>query len=110
MPMGLRNAPAFFQRMTEDVLFTAHPELHAFVSVYMDDIIIAAEGERLSEEELVALHQKQFHQVLDILDKNQLVCGPQKGKLLLRSVESCGSVLANGTRRRSLGKLPAIQK
>ena len=44
MPMGLKKAPSFFQRMMEDVLFTTHPELRAFVSVYIDDIIIATEG------------------------------------------------------------------
>ena len=58
MPMGLRNAPSFFQRMMEDVLFTAHPELRTFVSVYIDDRIIATEGEELTEEEVVALHEK----------------------------------------------------
>ena len=110
MPMGLKNAPSFFQRMMEDVLFTAHPELRAFVSVYIDDIIIATEGEGLTEAELVALHGKQLNQVLDILDANQLICGPKKGKLFLKSVEFCGSLLENGTRRPSPGKLVAIQK
>ena len=110
MPMGLKNAPSFFQRMMEDVLFTAHPELRAFVSVYIDDIIIATEGGGLTEAELVALHEKQLNQVLDILDANQLICGPKKGKLFLKSVEFCGSLLENGTRRPSPGKLVAIQK
>ena len=110
MPMGLKNAPAFFQRMMEDVLFTSHPELRAFASVYIDDIIIATEGEGLSEEEPLALHEKQLNQVMDILDKKQLVCGPKKGKLFLRSVEFCGSLLENGTRRPSPGKPLAIQK
>ena len=110
MPMGLKNAPSFFQRMMEDVLFTTHPELRAFVSVYIDDIIIATEGEGLTEAELVALHEKQLNQVLDILDANQLICGPKKGKLFLKSVEFCGSLLENGTRRPSPGKLVAIQK
>ena len=110
MPMGLKNAPSFFQRMMEDVLFSAHPELRAFVSVYIDDIIIATEGEGLTEAELVALHEKQLNQVLDILDANQLICGPKKGKLFLKSVEFCGSLLENGTRRPSPGKLVAIQK
>ena len=96
--------------MMEDVLFTAHPELRAFVSVYIDDIIIATEGEGLTEAELVALHEKQLNQVLDILDANQLICGPKKGKLFLKSVEFCGSLLENGTRRPSPGKLVAIQK
>ena len=47
--------------------------------------------------------------VLDILDKNQLFCGPKKGKLFLESVEFCGSLLRNGTRQPSSGKLLAIQ-
>ena len=104
-PSGTHNDPGqHFQ------LFTAHPELRAFVSVYIDDIIIATEGEGLTEAELVALHEKQLNQVLDILDANQLICGPKKGKLFLKSVEFCGSLLENGTRRPSPGKLVAIQK
>ena len=86
MSMKLKNAPSFIQRMMEDVLFTAHPELRAFVSVYIHDMIIATEGEGLTEEELVALHEKQLNQVMDILDANQLICGKKKGKLFLKSV------------------------
>ena len=56
------------------------------------------------------LHEKQLNMVLDILDKNQLICGPNKGKLFLKSVEFCGSLLRNGTRQLSPGKLLAIQK
>ena len=84
MPMGLKNAPSFLQRMMEDVLFTADPELRAFVSVYIDDIIIATEGQGLTDEELVALHEKQLDQVMDILDANQLICGPKKRKLFFK--------------------------
>ena len=80
MPMGLKNAPSLFQRMMEDVLFAAHPDLRAFISVYIDDIIITTEGEGLTIEELVALHEKQLNQVMDILDANQLICGPKKVK------------------------------
>ena len=86
MPVGLKNAPSFFQRMMEYVLFAAQPELRAFVSVYIDDTIIATEGEGLTEEELVALHEKQLNQVMDILDANQLICGPKKPKLFLKCV------------------------
>ena len=84
MPMGLKNVPSFFQRMMEDVLFTAHPELHAFVSVYLDDMIITTEGERLSKEELVALHEKPLNQVMDIRDANQLICQLKNGNLFLK--------------------------
>ena len=110
MPMGLKNAPSFFQRMMEEVLFSGHPELHEFVSVHIHDIIIATVGDGLTEQELVDLHEKQLNIVLDILDKNQLICGPKKGKLFLESVEFCGTLLRNGTRQPSPGKLLAIQK
>ena len=106
MPMGLKNAPSFFQRMIEELLFSEHPELR----VYIDDIIIATVGDGLTEQELVDLHEKQLNMVLDILDKNQLICGPKKGKLFLESVKFCGSLLQNGTRQPSPGKLLAIQK
>ena len=110
MPMGLKNAPSVFQRMMEEVLFSEHPELREFVSVYSDDITIATVGDGLTEQELVDLHEKQLNIVLDILDKNQLICGPKRGKLFLESVEFCGSLLRNETRQPSPGKLLAIQK
>ena len=44
------------------------------------------------------LPEKQMNQVMDILDANQLIFGAKKGKLLLDSVELCGSLLENGTR------------
>ena len=96
--------------MMEEVLFSEHPELREFVSVYIDDIIIATVGDGLTQQELVDLHEKQLNMVLDILDKNQLICGPKKGKLFLESVEFSGSLLRNGTRQPSPGKLLAIQK
>ena len=67
MPMGLKKAPSFCQRTMGDLIFTAHPELRAFVGVYIDDIIIATEGEGLTEEELVAPHEKQLNQVMELL-------------------------------------------
>ena len=36
---------------------------------------------------------------MDILDANQLLCGPKKGKSFLKSVAFCGSLLKNGTRQ-----------
>ena len=79
--MGLKNAPRFFQPMIEEVFFSQHPELGEFVSVYIDDIIVATVGDGLTEQELVDLHEKRLNIVLNILDKNQLICGPKKGKL-----------------------------
>ena len=73
-------------------------------------MIVATVGDGLTEQELVDLREKQLNIVLDILDKNQLIRGPKKGKLFLESVEFCGSLPRNGTRQPSPGKLLAIQK
>ena len=106
MPMGLKNATSFFQRMMEKVLFSEHPELREFVSVHIEDIIIATVRDGFTEQEPVDLHEKQLDMVLDILDKNQLICGPKKGQFFLESVGFCGSLLPNEP---SPGKLLAIQ-
>ena len=58
----------------------------------------------------MALHEKQLNQVMDILDANQLICGPKKGKSFLGSVGFSGSLLGKGTRQHSPGNLDAIQK
>ena len=99
MAMGLKNLPPFFYRMIEGVLFTAHLDLCAFVSVYIAQMIIATEEEGLTKEELVAPHEKQLNQLMDILDANQLIRGPKKRRFFIKSVEFCGSLLQNGTRR-----------
>ena len=103
MPMGLKNAPSFFQQIIEEVLFSEHPERRRFVSVYIDDKIIATVGDGVTEEEFVDLHEKQLNIVLDILDKNQLICGAKKSKLFLESVEFCGSLLELGHASRVQG-------
>ena len=110
MPMGSKAASSFTQWMMKEVLFSEHPELREFVSVYIEYIIIATVGDGLTAQELVDLHEKQLNIVLDILDKNQLICGARKGKGFLESVEFCGSLLRNGTRQPSPGKLTTIQK
>ena len=62
MAMQLKNLPPFFQRMIEDILFPAHLDLRAFVSVYIPHIIIVIERGGLTKEELMALQQKQLNQ------------------------------------------------
>ena len=65
--------------------------------------MVATVGDGLLEQELVDLHEKQWNIVLDILDKNQLICGPKKGKLFLKTGGFCGDLLRNGTRQPSPG-------
>ena len=75
--------------------------------MYIDDIIISTPGDDF--DECLELHEQQVRAVLDILRANKLVCGPKKGKMFLESVEFCGSVLRDGTRTPSPGKMAVLQ-
>ena len=102
MPMGVRNGNAQFQRMMEWVLRDP-----SFAECYVYDIIIGSMGE--SEDEILANHAKHIEAVLIALEEHQLVAKLHKASSFVRSVEFCGQVLKNGTRRPKPGKLAAIQ-
>ena len=110
MPMGLKNAPSMFQEMMENVLFHKHESLglHAFCSIYIDDLLIATPFGK-NFDECLKLHEEQVRKVLEVLRQEKLVCGPKKGKMFLQSVELCGSILEDGTRRPAPGKMAALQ-
>ena len=67
IPFGLTNAPACFQKMMQDI-FKNH--LNVFVIVYLDDILIYSENEKL--------HQQHVNTVLDIIRKNNLTLNVKK--------------------------------
>ena len=110
LPMGLKNAPSMFQKMMETILFQKHKslDLQEFCSIYIDDLLIATPfGNNF--DECLKLHEEQVRKVLEVLRQEKLVCGPKKGKMFLQSVEFCGSVLEDGTRRPAPGKMAALQ-
>ena len=78
-----------------------------FADCYVDDIIIRSTGE--TEEEILANHAKHVEAVPLALEEHQLVAKLDKASFFVRSVEFCGQVLENGTRRPKPGKLAAIQ-
>ena len=44
MPFGLKNAPAVFQRLMQQVLMGLNPDTaHDFVAIYLDDILVFSE-------------------------------------------------------------------
>ena len=110
MPMGLKNAPSMFRKMMENVLFHKHESvgLQVFCSIYIDDLLIATPlGKNF--DECLKLHEEQVRKVLQVLQQEKLVCAPKKGKIFLQSVEFCGSILGDGTRRPAPGKMAALQ-
>ena len=103
MPMGIKNEPAIFQQVMDHVLQGLD-----CADVYIDDIIIGSSGE--TEEELPANHDRDVRAVLDRLPKEELVASVSKTDFFVRSVEFCGQVLENGTRRPAPGKTVAIER
>ena len=103
MPMGIQNGPSIFQRVMDHVL-------HGLdcAGVYIDDIIIGSSGE--TEEELLANHDHDVRAVFDRLRQEQLVASVSKTNYFARSVEFCGHVLENGTRRPAPGKMLALER
>ena len=69
--MGLKNAPAIFQRLMDYTL----QELD-YADPYIDDIIIGTTAE--SEEELIAKHEQDVRRVLEVLEKHRIAVSPKK--------------------------------
>ena len=110
MPMGLQNAPSMFQKMMETIFFQKHkaPGLQEFRSIYIDDLLIATPLGK-DFDGCLKLHEEQVRKVLEVLRHEKLVCGPKKGQIILQSVDCCGSILEDGTRRSAPGKMAALQ-
>ena len=103
MPMGIKNGPAIFQRLMDHVLQGLD-----CADVYIDDIIIGSSGN--TEEELSANHHCDVRAVFDRLRKEELVAWVSKTDSCVWSVEFCGDVLENGTRRPAPGKMFALER
>ena len=103
MPMGIKNGPAIFQRVMDHVLQGLD-----CADVYIDDIIIGSSG--ATKEELLANHDRDVRAVLDRLRKEELVASGSKTDFFVRSVEFCGHVLENGTRRPASGRTLALER
>ena len=101
MPTSIKNQPAIFQRVMDHVLQGLD-----CAGIYINDIIIGSSGD--TEDKLLANHDRHVRAVLDRLQKEELVPSVGKTDFPVRSVELCGHVLEDGTRRlvpgRTLGQ------
>ena len=104
VPMGAKNGNAAFQRMMEDLLGPVGDCADPFV----DDIIIGAGTENMTEDELIDAHEKDLRRVLSELDKHNMVCKPTKASLFVKEVEFAGHVVGHGQRRPMPGKLASL--
>ena len=104
VPMGAKNGNAVFQRMMEDLL----GPVRDCVDPLVDDIIIGPGTEDMTEDELIAAHEKDLRKLLDELDKHSMVSKPTKASLFVREVDFAGHVVGHGQRRPMPGKLAAL--
>jgi hypothetical protein len=79
-----------------------------FADLYIDDITVGSTGN--SVDELLENHYNDVRRVLNVLQKNTLVCSPKKSHFFMRQVEFCGHILREGTRSPAPGKLMPIQQ
>lgn len=99
LPFGLKNAPAIFQRMINDVL---KPLIGKICYVYIDDIIVF--GKSISD------HLNNLEQVLSYLDKANLRVNLEKSKFLRTQVNFLGYIINQEGIRADPEKIAAIQK
>jgi hypothetical protein len=84
LPFGLKNAPAFFQKIMEKVLKDG---LHIFVFVYIDDIIIFSKT--FSE------HLSHLSSVLEMLREANLKASVEKCHLFLKEIKILGRIVSS---------------
>ena len=97
MPMGLKNAPATFQRAIKNILI-AH---HGYCLNYLDDIIIYSKSR---EEHIIHVRR-----VLAALRENNIKLRSEKCKFFGDEIEYLGFFIKNDTLRPNPTKLTAVK-
>ncbi|GBP23651.1 Retrovirus-related Pol polyprotein from transposon 17.6 [Eumeta japonica] len=99
MPFGLKNAPATFQRMMNDILKGL---IGNICLVYLDDIIIYSENKKQ--------HLERLKKVFDALQRANLKINKNKCKFLKTEVKFLGHKLTPQGIRPTQDKIEAITK
>jgi len=99
LPFGLKNAPAIFQRMIDDVL---RENIAKICYVYIDDIVVFSED--------YDSHWKNLRAVLDKLKKARLQVNLEKTHFLSRQVEFLGYVVTADGIKADSEKVEAVTK
>ena len=103
MPMGIKNAGAFFQRMMDEIL----GDLEG-IHCYIDNILVGSCGG--SDKEMFTKHYNDVRSVLEQLRKFKIIVETSKVDFFTRSVQFCGHILEGGTRKPAPGKLMVLER
>lgn len=99
MPFGLRNSPATFCRLVDEV-FRGY--VGQFVRVYLDDIVVFSKTNKD--------HLYHLHKVLERLAKFGLTCQPKKCKFGTRNINFLGHMIDGQGIDTEIGKLDIISR
>lgn len=99
LPFGLKNAPAIFQRVMDDIL---REHLGKICYVYIDDIIIF--GKTFSE------HMKNLKTILKTLREANFKIQPDKSEFLKTEVEFLGFIVSEEGLKPNMKKVECIRK
>ncbi|CAF4906430.1 unnamed protein product [Pieris macdunnoughi] len=100
MPFGLKNAPATFQRMMNNVL--RNEISHNICLVYLDDIIVYSKSEQD--------HINKLQQVFEALRKVNLKLNQNKCVFMKEEIEFLGHILNKDGLKPNQSKIEVIQK
>ena len=99
MPFGLKNAPATFQRLMNEIL---RDYINKTCVVYLDDILIFSTS--LQE------HLNAIREIFDVLEKKNLKIQIDKCNFLKRETEFLGHVLTKDGMKPNPNKIKVIEK
>ena len=103
MPFGLCNAPAVFQRLMQRVVMGLNPEDEpAFVSVYLDDVLVFS---KTLED-----HLKQLDLVISHLKTVGLKLNPSKCYFMRKEVTYLGHVITSSGLKPNLQRIEVVKE
>jgi len=98
MPFGLKNAPATFQRLINDML---REYLDDFAITYLDDILIYSDD--------LEMHRSHVHKVLGKLNKRALYVKKSKSRFETKKIKFLDYVIQPEQIEKNLKKTNAVR-
>jgi len=98
MPFGLKNAPATFQRLINDML---REYLDDFVITYLDDILIYSDD--------LETHREHVRKVLAKLNERAMYVKKSKSRFKTKEIQFLGYVIRPGQIKKDPKKTEAVR-